>query len=51
MSTTAFLLIGLAVFVSAFAQGCSGMGFAMLAAPIVTLFEPGLIPEIGRAHV
>jgi uncharacterized membrane protein YfcA len=37
-------LIGLAVFISAFAQGCSGMGFAMLSAPIVTLFAPGLIP-------
>ncbi|CDM22652.1 sulfite exporter TauE/SafE family protein [Castellaniella defragrans] len=46
MSTTAFFLIGLAVFVSAFAQGCSGMGFAMLAAPIVTLFQPGLIPVL-----
>ncbi|MGB3423003.1 MAG: sulfite exporter TauE/SafE family protein [Castellaniella sp.] len=44
LTTTAFLLIGLAVFISAFAQGCSGMGFAMLSAPIVTLFAPGLIP-------
>jgi uncharacterized membrane protein YfcA len=44
LTPTAFLLIGLAVFISAFAQGCSGMGFAMLSAPIVTLFAPGLIP-------
>lgn len=44
MSVTVFLLIGLAVFVSAFAQGASGMGFAMLAAPIVSLFDPALIP-------
>ena len=44
MTLTAFFLIGLAVFIAAFAQGCSGMGFAMLTAPIVTLFAPGLIP-------
>lgn len=44
MTTTALLLIGLAVFVSAFAQGSSGMGFAMLSAPVVTLFNPSLIP-------
>ncbi|MER1939872.1 sulfite exporter TauE/SafE family protein [Castellaniella sp. FW104-16D08] len=44
MSPTIFMLIGLAVFTAAFAQGSSGMGFAMLSAPIVTLFAPGLIP-------
>jgi uncharacterized membrane protein YfcA len=44
MTMTAFLLIGLAVFISAFAQGCSGMGFAMLSAPIISLFAPTLIP-------
>jgi len=44
MSMTIFLLIGLAVFISAFAQGSSGMGFAMLSAPIISLFAPELIP-------
>jgi uncharacterized membrane protein YfcA len=44
MTPTAFFLIGLAVFISAFAQGCSGMGFAMLSAPIISLFAPTLIP-------
>jgi uncharacterized membrane protein YfcA len=44
MSSTALLFIGLAVFVAAFVQGCSGMGFAMLSAPIVGLFAPSLIP-------
>lgn len=44
MTMAAFLCIGLAVFVAAFAQGCSGMGFAMLSAPIVSLFAPTLIP-------
>lgn len=44
MTPTVFLLIGLAVFIAAFAQGSSGMGFAMLSAPIVTLFAPSLIP-------
>ena len=44
MTSTALLLIGLAVFIASFAQGCSGMGFAMLSAPIVTLFAPELVP-------
>lgn len=41
---TTLLIIGAAVFVAAFAQGSSGMGFAMLSAPIISLFEPSLIP-------
>jgi len=44
MTLTAFLLIGLAIFIAAFVQGSSGMGFAMLSAPIISLFAPGLIP-------
>lgn len=46
MSPTALMLIGLAVFVSAFVQGSSGMGFAMISAPIVSLFAPTLIPVL-----
>ncbi len=44
LSTTAFLLIGATVFISAFAQGASGMGFAMLSAPVISLFAPALMP-------
>ena len=44
MTTTAFALMGLTVLVSAFVQGSAGMGFAMIAAPVVSLLEPSLIP-------
>lgn len=44
MTLIAFLTLGLTVFVAAFAQGATGMGFAMLSAPLVTLLSPGLIP-------
>lgn len=44
MSVAAFLLIGVTVLVSAFVQGSAGMGFAMIAAPVVSLLDPSLIP-------
>lgn len=44
MSVGAFLLIGITVLLSAFVQGSTGMGFAMIAAPIVSLLDPSLIP-------
>jgi len=44
MTNATLALIGVTVFIAAFAQGSSGMGFAMLTAPIVTLFQPALIP-------
>lgn len=44
MTLTAFIIIGLTVLVCAFVQGATGMGFAMIAAPVVTLLDPTLIP-------
>ncbi len=44
MSVAAFLVIGVTVLVSAFVQGSAGMGFAMIAAPVVSLLDPTLIP-------
>lgn len=44
LSTTAFLITGATVFISAFAQGATGMGFAMLSAPVISLLAPALIP-------
>ncbi len=44
MSVAAFILIGVTVLVCAFIQGSTGMGFAMVAAPVVTLLDPSLIP-------
>lgn len=46
MSLTVFLLLGLTVLVAAFVQGSAGMGFAMLAAPVVSLVDPTLIPVL-----
>ena len=46
MSIAAFILIGVTVLVSAFVQGSAGMGFAMIAAPVVGLLDPLLIPVL-----
>ncbi|MPV51337.1 TSUP family transporter [Pseudactinotalea sp. HY160] len=43
MSAAAFILAA-TVLVSAFVQGSTGMGFAMIAAPVVSLLDPSLIP-------
>ncbi len=44
MTLAGFTLVGLAVLVAAFVQGSSGMGFAMLCAPLVGLVDASLIP-------
>lgn len=44
MTLTAFIIIGITILVCAFVQGATGMGFAMIAAPVVTLLDPSLIP-------
>ncbi|WP_022918632.1 sulfite exporter TauE/SafE family protein [Ruania albidiflava] len=46
MSLAAFVLLGVTVLVAAFVQGSAGMGFAMMAAPIVSLVDPALIPVL-----
>lgn len=44
MTLAAFVIIGITVLVCAFIQGATGMGFAMVAAPVVSLLDPSLIP-------
>lgn len=44
MSMLAFVIIGITVAISAFVQGSTGMGFAMVSAPVVSLIDPSLIP-------
>ncbi len=46
MSTAAFLILGLVVCLSAFVQGSTGMGFAMIAVPVVGLLDPSLVPVL-----
>src|SRR5699024_567362 len=41
-----FAALALTVAISAFIQGATGMGFAMIAAPVVALLDPGLIPVL-----
>lgn len=44
MTTLPFLLLGVTVAISAFIQGATGLGFAMISAPVVALIDPSLIP-------
>lgn len=44
MTTAAFIILGMTVLISAFVQGSTGMGFAMIMAPVVSLMDPSLIP-------
>lgn len=44
MTTLAFIVIAVTVLLSAFVQGSTGMGFAMITAPVVSIIDPGLIP-------
>src|SRR5690625_1397405 len=46
VTTLAFAALALTVAISAFIQGATGMGFAMIAAPVVALLDPGLIPVL-----
>ncbi|HKT57245.1 MAG TPA: sulfite exporter TauE/SafE family protein [Microbacterium sp.] len=44
MTVAAFVIIGITVLVCGFIQGATGMGFAMVAAPVVSLLDPSLLP-------
>src|SRR5690625_4558912 len=46
VTTLAFAALAVTVAISAFIQGATGMGFAMIAAPGVALLDPGLIPVL-----
>jgi uncharacterized membrane protein YfcA len=44
MTVAAFVLLGIPILVCAVIQGATGMGFAMVAAPVVSLLDPSLLP-------
>lgn len=44
MSLTIFILLAATVAIGAFVQGAVGVGFALIAAPVIGLVEPGLLP-------
>ncbi|MGC5627783.1 sulfite exporter TauE/SafE family protein [Georgenia sp. Z1344] len=46
MSETAFVVSAVTILVAAFVQGSTGMGFALVAAPVIGLVEPRLIPVL-----
>ncbi|SDS23149.1 hypothetical protein SAMN04489751_1535 [Brevibacterium sandarakinum] len=44
LSILAFSVVAVTVLLSAFVQGSTGMGFAMITAPVVSFIDPSLIP-------
>ncbi|MGB6070603.1 MAG: sulfite exporter TauE/SafE family protein, partial [Rhodococcus sp. (in: high G+C Gram-positive bacteria)] len=44
MSVTGFVVVALAIFFASAMQASIGFGMGMLAAPIVAIVDPGLIP-------
>ncbi|EKU47655.1 sulfite exporter TauE/SafE family protein [Brevibacterium casei] len=44
MTVLAFSIVAATVLISAFVQGSTGMGFAMIVAPVVSFIDPTLIP-------
>jgi uncharacterized protein len=42
--TTVFLVAGIAVAMGALVQGGVGLGLGLIAAPVVTLLDPALMP-------
>ncbi|WCE40499.1 hypothetical protein PGC08_02000 [Brevibacterium sp. BDJS002] len=43
MTIITFSIVAITVLISAFVQGSTGMGFAMVAAPVVSIIDPSLI--------
>ncbi|XAS67046.1 sulfite exporter TauE/SafE family protein [Micrococcaceae bacterium Sec5.7] len=46
MSTEVFVIVAVAVAIASLVQGSTGMGFALIVAPVVGLFEPQLLPVL-----
>lgn len=44
MSTTTLLVLSLTVVLGGFVQGCTGVGFALILAPVMSLLAPQLLP-------
>ena len=40
MTLVAFIVVAVTVLLSAFVQGSTGMGFAMITAPVVSIIDP-----------
>ncbi|WP_418960136.1 TSUP family transporter [Streptomyces tritici] len=51
MSTTTLIVLGLTVAVAAFVQGSSGLGFALIVAPVAGILDPGLVPVFVLASM
>lgn len=47
VSAQTLLILGAVMCVSAFVQGSTGMGFAMIAVPVLGLIEPALVPVLA----
>ncbi|GAC1457128.1 MAG: sulfite exporter TauE/SafE family protein [Pseudarthrobacter sp.] len=46
MSTEIFILVAVTVAIASLVQGSTGMGFALIVAPVVGFFEPQLLPVL-----
>ncbi|NJC24040.1 hypothetical protein BJ994_003116 [Arthrobacter pigmenti] len=46
MSTEIFILVAVTVAIASLVQGSTGMGFALIVAPVVGFFEPALLPVL-----
>ncbi|WP_406865122.1 sulfite exporter TauE/SafE family protein [Streptomyces sp. HUAS MG47] len=51
MSTDTLVVLGLAVAIAAFVQGTSGLGFALIVAPVAGILDPGLVPVFVLASM
>lgn len=49
MSPEHFVFIAVAVFIAGFIQGSTGIGFALITAPVIGLLQPALLPVIVLA--
>ncbi|MEU8466062.1 sulfite exporter TauE/SafE family protein [Streptomyces sp. NPDC029003] len=51
MSTATLAVLALTVAVAAFVQGSSGLGFALIVAPVAGILDPGLLPVFVLASM
>ncbi|ANB04483.1 permease [Streptomyces ambofaciens] len=51
MSTQTLAVLALTVAVAAFVQGSSGLGFALIVAPVAGIIDPGLVPVFVLASM
>ncbi|MBT2439180.1 sulfite exporter TauE/SafE family protein [Streptomyces sp. ISL-36] len=51
MSTATLIVLAITVAVAAFVQGSSGLGFALIVAPVAGILDPGLLPVFVLASM